>query len=194
MIRLALLRHGHTAWNRAGRIQGRTDVPLDGAAVAELAGLRLPAPWDAARLVASPLMRARATARLVSGRDPVTDAALVEMNWGDWEGMHGADLLADPASGFRDISDWGWTYTPPNGESLTDLRDRLLPWVHGQTRDTVVVSHIGVMRVLMAMATGWDFHGPAPFRIKRNRLFIIEVTGQKLHLLPDPLRLEVMAR
>ena len=29
MIHLALLRHGHTPWNRAGRIQGRTDVDLD---------------------------------------------------------------------------------------------------------------------------------------------------------------------
>ena len=40
MTRLALLRHGHTAWNRAGRLQGRTDIPLDDAARTLLAGLR----------------------------------------------------------------------------------------------------------------------------------------------------------
>ena len=42
MPRLALLRHGHTDWNRAGRIHGRTDVPLDDEARADLAGLSLP--------------------------------------------------------------------------------------------------------------------------------------------------------
>ena len=35
--RIALMRHGHTAWNRAGRIQGRVDQPLDDAARTHLA-------------------------------------------------------------------------------------------------------------------------------------------------------------
>ena len=43
MIRLALLRHGHTAWNRAGRIQGRSDIPLDAQAREDLSGYALPA-------------------------------------------------------------------------------------------------------------------------------------------------------
>ena len=37
MIRLALLRHGHTPWNREGRIQGRTDIALDSEAAEQLA-------------------------------------------------------------------------------------------------------------------------------------------------------------
>ena len=40
MTRLALLRHGHTDWNRAGRIQGRSDIALDDEARAELSALR----------------------------------------------------------------------------------------------------------------------------------------------------------
>ena len=85
MIRLALLRHGHTAWNRAGRIQGRTDVALDQEARAQLGQLRLPADWADADIVASPLARAMETAALVSGRRPHSDPALLEMDWGDWE-------------------------------------------------------------------------------------------------------------
>ena len=173
--RLGLLRHGHTAWNRAGRIQGRTDIPLEPDAEALLSGLRLPQGWETAELWSSPLARATQTAELVSGRVPLVSDALLEMDWGDWEGAQGASLQADAASGYRHIEDWGWDYRPPNGESPADLRARLVPWANALTQDAIAVCHIGVMRVLMAHATGWDFSGPAPFQIKRNRLFVIEI-------------------
>lgn len=190
MIRLALLRHGHTAWNRAGRIQGRTDVPLDTEAMAQLAILRLPEPWDTARLYASPLERAWRTAELIANRLPQTEAALIEMDWGAWEGQHGTDLRVDPTSGFRDIENWGWDFRPPGGESPADLRARLLPWVATLDGDALAVCHIGIMRVLMAQATGWNFQGPAPFQIKRNRLYVITITGDHWQASDTPVRLE----
>lgn len=190
MMRLALLRHGHTAWNRAGRIQGRTDVPLDVDARAHLSALRLPAPWDCADLVASPLLRAVETAELVGGRAPHTVAALTEMNWGAWEGQHGEDLLAQQGSGYRHIEEWGWEFRPPNGESPREVLDRLLPWVATLSHDTVAVCHIGIMRMLLARATGWDFDGPAPFRIKRDRLFVLTIDGARWQLEDAPVRLE----
>lgn len=189
MIRLALLRHGHTHWNRAGRIQGATDIPLDDDARADLAQYSLPAPWDKAELWSSPLERATETARLVAGRDPRVDQALTEMNWGAWEGKRGVDLLEIPDSGFRHIEDWGWDYHAPDGESPADLWARLQPWVNGLDRDAVAVCHIGIMRILLARAHGWDFDGPAPFRIKRNRLFVITIDGDSLTPEPEPVRL-----
>lgn len=189
MIRLALLRHGHTSWNRTGRIQGRTDIPLDDDARAHLATRRLPVPWDTAAVVASPLARARETAEIVSGRTPATDAALIEMDWGDWEGKEGKILLADPNSGYCHIEDWGWDFRPPGGESPRDLRARLVPWAMGLGTDTLAVCHIGIMRVLMAQATGWDFKGLPPFQIKRDRLYIIEVGAGGWHTSGDPIRL-----
>ena len=189
MIRLALLRHGHTEWNRAGRIQGRTDIALDDAARADLGRMRLPPPWDAADLWSSPLQRAAQTARLVAGRDPQTAPALTEMDWGDWEGLRGVDLLAEPDSGFRHIEDWGWDWHPPGGESPGAVRARLQPWLAGLNRDTVAVCHIGIMRVLLARAHGWDFAGPAPFKVKRNRLYLLTIDGDDLRADPEPLRL-----
>ena len=190
MTQLAILRHGHTDWNRAGRIQGRTDIALDPEARAQLAALRLPAPWGDADLVASPLARAVETALLVADRAPETTQALMEMDWGQWEGKRGVDLKADPASGFRDIEDWGWGYTPPDGESPADLRARLIPWAEGLQRDTVAVCHIGVMRVLLAHAMGWDFSGPAPFQVKRNRLYILHITPDGWQATNEQIRLE----
>ncbi|MBB96492.1 MAG: phosphoglycerate mutase [Rhodobacteraceae bacterium] len=190
MTRLALLRHGHTEWNRAGRIQGRSDIPLDAEARADLAKLCLPAPWDTATLWSSPLERARDTAELVSDRVPDIANALTEMTWGDWEGQRGEALLATPGSGYAHIEDWGWEFRPPGGETPREVAKRLTPWLAGLEGDTVAVSHIGVMRVLLALAHDWEFDGPAPFRIKRNRLYVITVEGDRLRPDPDPVRLE----
>jgi broad specificity phosphatase PhoE len=193
MIRLALLRHGHTAWNRAGRIQGSSDIPLDDSARTELRGFRLPPPWDSAELWSSPLSRAAETAEIVAGRPPRLSDNLREMHWGAWEGQRGQDLLAHPGSGFRHIEDWGWDYRAPNGESPAELETRLRPWLAALSHDAVAVCHIGVMRVLLARAHGWDFAGPAPFRIKRNRLFLLKLEGDRLTADPDPVRLEPRA-
>ena len=187
MTKLALLRHGHTHWNRGGRIQGRSDIPLDEDARSELATASLPAPWDSAGLWSSPLQRASETARLVSGRGPKTSDALTEMNWGDWEGLRGLDLIADPNSGYRHIEDWGWDFRPPNGESPAEVWTRLEPWLNDLTSDSIAVCHIGIMRVILARAWGWEFAGPAPFKIKRNRLYIVDMTT--LTALPDPVHL-----
>ncbi|TDE39071.1 histidine phosphatase family protein [Antarcticimicrobium sediminis] len=180
MIRLALLRHGHTDWNRMGRIQGASDIPLDDDARAELSTLRLPAPWDTAELWSSPLKRAAETAELVARHAPRTAPELSEMNWGTWEGKRGLDLLATPGSGFRHIEDWGWEYHAPGGESPGELWTRLRPWLARLERDALVVCHIGIMRVMLARAHGWNFSGPAPFKVKRNRLYVLHIDGDTL--------------
>ncbi len=187
MSQLALLRHGHTHWNRAGRIQGRSDIPLDDDARTELAGYELPELWNKAALWSSPLQRASETAALVAGREPMVSEALTEMNWGDWEGKRGVDLIADADSGYRHIEDWGWDYCPPNGESPAEVRARLQPWLGGLQGDTVAVCHIGIMRVILASAWGWNFDGSAPFKIKRNRLYVIDLDGFQPQ--PEPVRL-----
>lgn len=189
VTRLALLRHGHTAWNRAGRIQGRTDIPLDDDAANDLAALRMPDQWADARLWSSPLSRAAETAKLVTKKTPQLSGALMEMDWGAWEGKQGVQLRADPASGFQDVEHWGWHFAPPDGESPDAMRGRLMPWMDQLEGDNLAVCHIGVMRVVLAIATGWDFAGAAPFQIKRNRLFVVEKTDGTWRLDPVPVRL-----
>jgi len=176
MIRLAFLRHGITAWNREGRIQGRTDIPLDPEGRDRLARLTLPPDWRDATLHASPLSRAIETARILGNNRPVhTDPRLIEMDWGAWEGQRGHDLRADPASGYRDLEHWGWDFRPPGGESPADVRDRLIGWLKDLVGEggphQLVVTHIGVIRVALALAWGWDFRGPPPVPVKRDRLY-----------------------
>ncbi|TCL01515.1 putative phosphoglycerate mutase [Shimia isoporae] len=194
MIRFAMLRHGHTHWNRAGQIQGSTDIPLDDQARADLSGFQLPSGWRDVDLYSSPLQRAAETAEIVSNRKPMLVEAITEMDWGDWEGRKGIDLKADPNSGFRDIEEWGWDFRPPNGESPRDVWARIEPWLKNLSLDSLAVCHIGIMRMILAKAHGWKFDGPAPFAVKRNRLFVVEVDGDHLRVAnPDIVRLEKVA-
>jgi probable phosphoglycerate mutase len=182
MTRVALLRHFPTAWNAERRLQGQVDVPLTEAARARLAGLALPAPWDAARLVASPLGRAHETARLLAGGRPFdTDARFTEMSWGDWEGMLVDALIADPASGYVHVEEWGWHRRPPGGESPWEVWERVRPAlaeIAAAGRPAVIVGHRPAMRVILARAWGWNYDAPEPFRIRRARLY-------PLTLMPD---------
>lgn len=191
MIRLAMMRHGHTAWNRAHQIQGRTDIPLDDQARSDLAQYVLPGEWKTAALVSSPLARAKETAEIIAGRQPELVPALTEMDWGIWEGRKGVDLKAEPESGFRDIEDWGWDYRPPEGESPREVWSRIAPWLFALERDTLAVCHIGIMRMILAKAHAWDFAGPAPFAVKRNRLFVVELQDDMVRVAnPEIIRLE----
>lgn len=175
MTRIALLRHFPTSWNLERRLQGQVDIPLTGAARERLATLALPPPWDRARLIASPLSRAEETARLIArGRAFETDARLVEMSWGAWEGVLAEELIADPASGYVHVEEWGWHRAPPGGESPWQVWERIRPLlaeIAANGRPAVLIGHRAAMRVILARAWDWNYDAPEPFRIKRARLY-----------------------
>ena len=188
-MRIGLLRHGHTDWNRAGRLQGRTDRPLEEVEPARLARLALPEPWKDAAILSSPMIRAVETARIVSGKQPATDPRLTEMSFGDWEGKISLELQADPNSGFRDVEHWGWDYRPPNGESPREVFSRVSEAIAALKGDTLIVCHIAVMRAVLATAHGWNFEGEPPFKVKRYRIYGVMLDGSKMTADADPIRL-----
>lgn len=181
MAEIGLTRHFETDWNALRRLQGRTDRPLTDAARARAAALTLPPPWDRGRMIATPLARARETARLLAGREPEVMQDLIELSWGDWEGRRGEDLIADPASGYRHVEEWGWDMAPPGGgESPAAAWARIAPALAAIAASAaagdppaLIVTHRGVMRVILAKAWGWNFDSPEPFRIKRERIYPI---------------------
>lgn len=89
-------RHGRTAWNLAGRLQGHADPDLDaeGRAQAERLAVEL-AGLPVGRVVASDLRRARHTARPVAralGLALIVDPRLREVDVGAWEGLTPAEI------------------------------------------------------------------------------------------------------
>lgn len=168
MTLLALVRHGVTDWNIEGRIQGRRDTDLSDRGRALLAVRRLPADIAGFERISSPLRRCRQTAEILFGGDCPADPRLMELNWGRWEGHRREDLRADPDSGFREQEARGLDLTPPDGESPRQLQQRvlsLLAEIAAAGRPVLAVTHKGVIRGVMCLATGWDMMGKPPVKL-----------------------------
>lgn len=94
-----LMRHGETEWNRIGRLQGQSDIPLNafGMELAEKTAEGLKeVRFDAA--FSSPLQRALTTAKTVMGSRAVTvetDERLKEIHFGAGEGTRFAQARED---------------------------------------------------------------------------------------------------
>ena len=171
---LALLRHGETIWTRDKRVQGRTDVPLSESGYRALSACRLPPPWAAVQQVlTSPLARCRQTATALGLTKAAVEPRLVEMDWGQWEGRRLADLRAELGSQMADNEARGFDFQPAGGESPRMVLARIRPWLRQQARAgsaTVAISHRGVIRVIFALATGWDMLGRPPAKLDWSAL------------------------
>jgi probable phosphoglycerate mutase len=170
MTRVLLIRHGPTAWNESGRIQGRADVELSPRGRAEVQGWRLPAAYAKARVFSSPLRRARETAVILTGRTPTVDPRLNEMDWGRFEGRQLADLRAEAPGEMAANEGRGLDFRPPGGESPREVCARLqalLGELAADPRPAVAVCHKGVIRAALVLATDWDMQCRPPARLAR---------------------------
>jgi probable phosphoglycerate mutase len=162
---LYFLRHGETDFNVAQRLQGQYQTSLNtrGRRQADMCGrllgelfARHKLPPDDFAYISSPLNRARETMEIVRGTlelDPQlyeTDARLMEISYGSWEGLTLPQVEAREPGVLARRDCAKWNFKPPGGESYRDVAARVAQWYASVTRDTVVTSHGGVARVLMA--------------------------------------------
>ena len=161
-----LARHGETEWNRIGRWQGATDVPLSdvGRAQAQALAARIAAlSFAPARVHASGLARARETGEIVAAAlglpPPQLDPRLGERGFGCFEGLTREECaLRHPAAWAAYLADR--RSTPPGGEPQGDVVARMLAGlsaVGAATDDgtsALVVSHGGAIRAFVHAVTG----------------------------------------
>jgi broad specificity phosphatase PhoE len=150
---LILVRHGRTALNASGRLQGRTDAPLDavGQAQAQAVAARVGAVDE---LVSSPLLRARQTADAF-GQPYAVDERWIELAYGVYEGVEQA---LTPGSVWQQ-----WRadphFEPEGGESLAALEARVRPAceelvARATDRDIAVVTHVSPIKASVAWVLG----------------------------------------
>jgi broad specificity phosphatase PhoE len=158
-----LIRHGETLWNREGRCQGVTDIPLTENGYRQAHAIAAVLSKEPLSLVlSSPLARARVTAEMIArthGLPVETNSALQEWNQGTLEGVPIPQLLRDHKEFFD-----RWLYdpagaAPPQGEALQVLQHRAWPVIdtlreQALNGPVVVVSHTMTIGTILCAALG----------------------------------------
>lgn len=186
--RLILVRHGETDWNREGRLQGGQDIPLNDLGrrqAAEAAGrLRALAPGFATLdYVGSPMQRARETMDILRRELGLpeggykVDERLRELTFGAWEGMTWREVEKAEGEQARLRKRDKWGFVPPEGESYRMLAERVRPVLAGLSAETVIVSHGGVARAVLALTGAVSPQKAALLDIWQGKLLV--VSGSK---------------
>jgi len=191
MTLIYLVRHGETDWNRARRIQGATDIPLNdtGREQAATTGRLLARrEWDL--VVTSPLSRARETAQIIAREtgmpEPILLPEIVERQYGEAEGLDYEEI----AERFPDDT------VVPGRESREEVAARVIPAIVQLAEQNpgaaiIVVSHGGVIRsVLTSVAP--DDPAITGGRIRNGSVHSLSHTDGTLDLIAfdDPIELE----
>ncbi|WP_423205177.1 alpha-ribazole phosphatase family protein [Pseudomonas kribbensis] len=183
-LRLDLLRHGET--ELGGGLRGSLDDALTEKGWAQMREAVIgQGPWD--RLVSSPLQRcARFAEELGAQRDLSVslDKDLQELHFGGWEGQSAAALMETDAEALGLFWADPYAFTPPQGEPVTEFSARVLAAVmrlhaaHAGER-VLLVSHGGVMRLLLARARGLPREQLLNVEVAHGALFslIVEADG-----------------
>jgi broad specificity phosphatase PhoE len=187
--RLFLVRHGETDWNREGRLQGGKDIPLNGLGrmQAEEAARRLKAltpNYATVDYVCSPMERARETMTILRRELELPpdgfriDERLRELTFGDWEGFTWREIRKSAKASERELarareSD-KWGFVPPGGESYRMLAERIRPVLEGLAPDTVMVSHGGVARAVLALIGAVGTADAARVEIWQGKILLVE--------------------
>ena len=161
-MKLYIIRHGQTSWNKERKLQGRTDIPLNesGREVAELTkeGFK-DIPFDMA--FTSPLKRARETAEIImSGRNVpvINDERIIEVNFGSYEGCD-FDLPDEYIQNFFSAPE---KYFPINGmESMGSIFERMNSFLQDlcqnaelQDKTILISTHGAALSGLMTVIKG----------------------------------------
>jgi broad specificity phosphatase PhoE len=188
-VKLILVRHGETVWNREQRVQGMTDIALSEygrAQAAQLARCLMTEKID--RIVSSPLKRAYETAMIIKQFHEAvveTDRDLRELDQGDFEGLT-FDELRKRHQGFlrRWIADPG-PIVIPNGESLNDLQVRawrVIEKLMRTSRNVLVVAHNFTITTILCKIQHMQLCQLREATVETASQTVVEITGSKLHI------------
>ncbi len=161
-----LLRHGEAEGGLCYR--GYTDDALSTKGWQQM-HTKIASSSDWELIISSPLLRCQTFSSLLAKKlqcPLLINKALQEINFGDWEGKTAAQI--DPQLLARFYAN-PTTFYPPNGEHFIDFQQRVLhAWQlllqQHQGKRILIVTHAGVIRIILAHILGMDTQ--CSFRLK----------------------------
>lgn len=191
-MRMIIVRHGESEWNRIHRYQGQIDTKLSDVGVRQAAALAERLRDEQINFIyTSPLQRAAQTAAAIAKYHPDVplqqETALLEIGHGEWEGKFIEEITAKYAAGLHE-----WRIHPtrsqmPGGESFSNVLKRTLDFKEricaAHPNETVVVStHDVVIKVLVADVLGMDMDRINCIWISNASISMIEYGGDLPYL------------
>ena len=179
VTRLCLVRHGETAWNAEGRVQGQLDIPLSDTGLAQakaIAGALRGESFDV--IYSSDLVRVRQTAQPSADllrKDVLLDERLRERHYGVFQSVtyvEAKERFPEQYARFR-AKDLDFDFG--TGESLLSFNERCLAVVEDLLkkhagRNLLVFTHGGVLEMVRRHATGQGLATPRNFEIPNAAL------------------------
>jgi probable phosphoglycerate mutase len=182
--RLCLVRHGETAWNAEGRVQGQLDIPLNATGLAQARAVAAALKNESfAAIYSSDLVRAQQTARPVADlwkKNIVLDENLRERHYGMFQGMTYAEASERIPEGYARFKAKDPGYDFGTGESLEDFNRRSLLFIKRAAQDhegenLLLFTHGGVLEMVYRHATGRGLSTPRDFEIPNAGINRVEI-------------------
>lgn len=187
---LYFVRHGETEWNVKNRIQGKTDIPLNGTGIHQAKTLaqmlmekKSRGEFQIARTYTSPQLRAVKTAELAAealGVKCLLLDGLREMDLGEWEGSNWGTIENTYGETYERWSKNRRYVHTPEGECYDEVLARTLEALEvilaQETEDVLVVSHSAVIMLLRCYIAGLPFDEMVR-HFKTKNAEVVEITA-----------------
>lgn len=180
MTNIYFLRHGETDWNVIGRIQGRTDIPLNSNGVRQAKeSSEFLTDLNIDYIVTSPLKRAQDTAKIVQEKinvDLIVMEEFIELSFGDAEGM----TLDERLKLYPDR-------VYPNQEEEASFKTRFfkgLDTVHNKykNKNILIVSHGALINAILYHYSNGEL-GTGKIKLTNGGITTLEMSDEKVEIL-----------
>ena len=186
-----LTRHGQTDWNSRGRMMGWTDEDINelGRVQSTKLSVRMEKiPLDA--IYTSPLTRAMTTGVIIGERRgimPQPLQGLIEINYGDWEGLYRDEVAKNWPEQSRQMHDNPAGFVIPGGESYDQLEIRVVGAFNeavktSEGKNILLVSHQGILKVLVAQLLEISYRNWSKFEVRNASMTKLTVDNGRVHL------------